>query len=266
MFEIVNPHARRGPVRAAVFDFDGTVSLIREGWAGIMADIGLDLLREQRLIHVPEPDLPTYLEDQMLRLSGKPSIFQMRRLADEIAARGGTPGDPEDYLAEFLRRLFAVADSRKADLAAGRVVTSAWAVPGTHALLDELRQRGVALYLASGTELAHVREEAELLGLTPYFGEHVYAPAGNLSAFTKRNVVRRIAEEHGSLIGFGDGYSETVEVKAARGVAVGVASVEAGRTGMNPLKRAMLIELGADAIVPDYTGQRELVAWLFGEG
>jgi phosphoglycolate phosphatase-like HAD superfamily hydrolase len=265
MLEIVNPHARRGPVRAAVFDFDGTVSLIREGWAGIMADIGLDLLREQKLVREPEADLRTHLEDQMLRLSGKPSIFQMRRLAEEVSARGGMPGDPEDYLTEFLRRLFAVADSRKADLAAGRVPPQAWAVPGAHALLDELRGRGMALYLASGTEITHVREEAELLGLTPYFGEHVYAPAGNLSAFTKRDVVRRIAEEHGGLIGFGDGYSETVEVKAARGVAVGVASVEVGRTGTNPLKRAMLIELGADAIVPDYARRAELVTWLFGE-
>jgi phosphoglycolate phosphatase len=265
MLEIVNPHARRGPVRAVVFDFDGTVSLIREGWAGIMADIGLELLRDQNLVREPEPDLRLNLEDQMLRLSGKPSIFQMRRLAEVVAARGGTPGDPEAYLAEFLRRLFAVADSRKADLASGRVPPQAWTVPGTHALLDELRRRGVALTLASGTEIAHVREEAELLGLTSYFGEHVYAPAGNLTAFTKGDVIRRIAAAHGNLVGFGDGYSETVEVKAARGVAIGVASVEFGCQGVNPLKRAMLIELGADAIVPDFAQHGELVAWLFGE-
>lgn len=265
MFEIVNPHARRGPVRAAVFDFDGTLSLIREGWAGIMADIGVGLFREQNLVREPEPVLHHRLEDQMLRLSGKPSIFQMQRLAEIVTAAGGVAGNAEDYLAEFLRRLFAVADARKADLAAGRVPPGAWAVAGTHALLDELKRRGVALYLASGTEIAHVREEAELLGLTPYFGEHIYAPAGNLSAFTKRDVVRRIVADHGGLVGFGDGYSETVEVKAADGTAVGVASVEVGKTGVNALKRSILIELGADAIVPDYSRHGELVAWLFGE-
>src|SRR5688572_5175425 len=119
--EIVNPHVRRGPVRAAVFDFDGTVSLIREGWSGIMADLGLDL------IGTSDPAVRLYLEDQMLRLSGKPSIYQMRRLAEEVAARGGTPDDPAEYLAEFLRRLFAVVGTRKADLAAGRVSPAAWA-------------------------------------------------------------------------------------------------------------------------------------------
>jgi phosphoglycolate phosphatase len=67
------------------------------------------------------------------------------------------------------------------------------------------------------------------------------------------------------LVGFGDGYSETVEVKRAGGLAVGVASVEPGMNGVNPFKRAMLIELGADVIVPDYAAHEELVAWLFGE-
>lgn len=268
--EVVNPHARRGRVRAAVFDFDGTVSLIREGWAGIMADFGLDLLREQHLLPGPDPAVRHHLEDQMLRLSGKPSVFQMRRLAEEVAARGGTAGDPDVYLAEFLRRLFAVAGGRKADLAAGRVPPAAWAVPGTHALLDELARRGVALYLASGTDLDYVREEAGLLGLTDYFGDHVYAPADNSPDFTKRDVIRRVVADHGgdpaALVGFGDGYAETVEVHRAGGLAIGVASVEPGRAGMNPMKRAMLIELGADAIIPDYARHEELVAWLFGEG
>jgi len=39
-------------------------------------------------------------------------------------------------------------------------------VPGSHALLEQLRRRGLTLYLASGTDLKFVRHEAELLGLT----------------------------------------------------------------------------------------------------
>jgi phosphoglycolate phosphatase len=267
--EIVNPHARRGPVRAAVFDFDGTISLIREGWAGIMAELGLDLLRQQDLIREGEQVLRMYLEDQVLRLSGRPSIFQMRRLADEIKNRGGTPDAAELYLGEFLRRLFEVVDRRKAQTAAGRFTPDDFVVRGTHELLAGLRDRGVALYLASGTDLAFVRSEAELLGLTGYFGGHIYAPADNTPDFTKRNVVEMVLRDRGisghELVGFGDGYSETVEVKRAGGLAVGVASVEPGMNGVNPFKRAMLIELGADVIVPDYAAHEELVAWLFGE-
>jgi phosphoglycolate phosphatase len=262
--EVVNPRVRRGPFRAAVFDFDGTLSLIREGWAGIMADLGLDLLRGQGL-----PGDRADLEDQMLRLSGKPTIFQMRRLAEVIRERGGTPGDPDDYLAEFLRRLFAVADVRKEQLASGAAPPEAWAVAGTHVILDNLRRRGVALYLASGTDLAFVRQEAALLKLTDYFGRHVYGPVDDTPNFSKRDVVAMILSEQGiageELLGFGDGYSETVEVKRAGGVAVGLATAEAGVPGLNRMKRDILIELGADVVVPDYTDQEQLIAWLFGE-
>jgi phosphoglycolate phosphatase len=267
--EVINPRVRRGPFRAAVFDFDGTVSLIREGWARVMAELGLDLLREQGLAHQAEAGLVLYLEEQVLRLSGKPSIYQMRRLAEEVAARGGVPGDPEAYLREYLRRLLAVADVRKARLASGEASPGEWVVPGTHALLDNLRRRGVALYLASGTDLAHVVQEAELLKLTDYFGPHVYAPADNTPNFSKRDVVAMILRDNGlageELVGFGDGASETIEVKRVGGVAVGVASSEAGVPGLNRMKRDLLTELGADVVIPDYAGQDQLIAWLFGE-
>jgi hypothetical protein len=47
------------------------------------------------------------------------------------------------------------------------------------------------------------------------------------------------------------------------GVAVGVASDEVRRAGVNPVKRARLIEAGADVIIPDYREQEVLLGWLF---
>ena len=41
-------------------------------------------------------------------------------------------------------------------------------------LLESLRSRGLPLYLASGTDEIFVKAEAELLGLTPYFGPRIY--------------------------------------------------------------------------------------------
>lgn len=249
-------------IRAALFDFDGTLSLIREGWAGIMADLGLDLFREQG-IALRAGDR-TYLEDQMRRLSGKPSIYQMRRLAEVLTARGGRAGDTEAYLAEFHRRLFAAVDGRIADLEAKRVPPAAWAVPGSHPLLDELRERGVPLYLASGTDRAHVLRELALLDLAKYFGPRVYAPANDTPNFHKRDVVEMIVRDHGGPpVGFGDGYAETVEVKRAGGYVVGVASKEAGDPGLNELKKAMLLELGADVVVGDYLTVGPLVTELW---
>jgi phosphoglycolate phosphatase-like HAD superfamily hydrolase len=266
---MVNPNLSRGDFRVAVFDFDGTLSLIREGWARIMAEMGRDLFREQGLPTGPEGELLAYLEDQMLRLSGKPSIYQMRNLATIVAERGGQAPDPDALLQEYLRRLHAVIDVRTRQLATGEAPPDAWTVPGSHEVLENLRRRGVALYLASGTDLKHVRAEAELLKLTEFFGNRIYAPADNTPNFAKRDVFEMILRDQRidgeQLLSFGDGYSETVEAKRVNGVAVGVASAEAGAPGLNRMKRDMLRELGADVIVPDYREQCELMTWLFGE-
>jgi phosphoglycolate phosphatase len=44
MIEIIHNHIERGHVRHALFDFDGTVSLIREGWQPVMTSMMADLL------------------------------------------------------------------------------------------------------------------------------------------------------------------------------------------------------------------------------
>lgn len=267
--ELFNPSVRRGPFAAAVFDFDGTVSLIREGWAAIMAVMGVELLRDQNLLTVPEAEALHSLEDAVLRLSGKPSIFQMRRLAEEVVARGGVAPDPDEMLKDFLARLLKTSGKRCDELATGTASPEDWAVAGTHALLRNLQARGVKLLLASGTDLIFVQTEAELLQLTGFFAPHIYAPADNTPKFSKGDVFDRIVRDLGipgeQILSFGDGYAETVEAKRVGAVAVGVASRERGEAGVNQLKRAMLAELGADVIVPDYREQDQLVRWLFGE-
>ncbi|QEL13717.1 HAD family hydrolase [Limnoglobus roseus] len=266
-FEIVNAAVRRGPFRAVVFDFDGTLSLVREGWAFLMAELGRDHLAERQLIREPESDLLTYLEREMLLLSGKPSIFQMRRLAEEVTARGGVAPDAEALLEEFLRRLFAKIETRLAGLRSGAAKPADWCVPGSHDLLDNLQRRGVKLYLASGTDRGFVESDMKLLDLERYFGPRVYAPANNTPNFSKGDVIAMILRDEGisgdHLLGFGDGYSETVEVKRIGGVSVGVASTEPSVAGLNAMKRDMLIGLGADVIVPDYREQAALIKWLW---
>ena len=261
--EWMKPTRPQRNFRAAMFDFDGTLSLIREGWSGIMADIGTEMLAAQNLLTDSVEAERNRLEEGVLRLSGRPSIDQMRYLESEGIARGATGLDAIAMLEEFQRRLFARIADRTSDLKAGRVPSHEWAVPGTHALLDSLRAKGVALYLASGTVIDYVRAEAALLGVDHYFGERIYAPSGETATFRKRDVVARILSEQQiageELIGFGDGFSETLEVKAVGGTVIGIASREKGEAGPHPMKRKMLIELGADAIVADYADH---ASWL----
>jgi phosphoglycolate phosphatase-like HAD superfamily hydrolase len=56
----------------------------------------------------------------------------------------------------------------------------------------------------------------------------------------------------------GDGPVELRLAKKAGGLAVGVASDEVRRYGLNVSKRTRLIKAGADIVVPDFS-QREIV-------
>ena len=42
--EIVNPDLPRGRFSAVLFDFDGTLSLVREGWPEVMIPMMVDIL------------------------------------------------------------------------------------------------------------------------------------------------------------------------------------------------------------------------------
>lgn len=259
--ELINPATPRGSFRVAVFDFDGTVSLLREGWARIMADMGVELL--------DDPSAFAFVELEMLMLSGKPSVFQMERLRAIATEQGKSSPTAADLLAEFNRRLTAMTEDRRTALANGTDPPETWAVPGTHELLTNLRDRGVTLVLASGTPIEAVKAESDLLKLAPFFEERVFAPDGTSGEFSKRAVIEQFLTDTGigghELIGFGDGFAETVEVKRAGGLAVGLATVEVGRGGVNPVKRRMLIDLGADLVVPHYDPAGELAAWLFND-
>src|ERR1700722_9086048 len=94
--EIVNPSLRRGPFRAVLFDFDGTLSLIREGWPQVMVKMMIERLREQNLALDPGPELWAYLERLVMSHNGQPTIYQMEAFVEELRRRGGTPADSWD--------------------------------------------------------------------------------------------------------------------------------------------------------------------------
>ena len=65
------------------------------------------------------------------------------------------------------------------------------------------------------------------------------------------------------VVSLGDGITEIKEAKDAGALAVGVASNEATRTGIDETKRELLIQAGADIIVSDFREQQELMTYLF---
>jgi phosphoglycolate phosphatase len=266
--EIRRADLPRGRFRSVIFDFDGTLSLIREGWPQVMIPMMVAALRETGT-HETDGQLTATVEEFVMRLNGRQTIYQMIQLADEVRRRGGQPLDPLAYKHRYHDLLMERIHSRLAALESGAATPEEWTVPGSHALLENLRRRGLTLYLASGTDLKYVRHEAGLLGVAEYFGEHIYGALDDYQTFSKQMIIDRILREndlHGEeLLGFGDGFVEIEEIKRVGGVAVAVASDEVNRRGIHAWKRDRLVRAGADIVIGDYRRDERLLAYLMGE-
>lgn len=263
--ECVNPGIARGRFRSVLFDFDGTLSLIRQGWREIMVPMMVETLGECRTGET-EAQLSRVVADFVDRLTGKQTIYQMIQLAEEVRIRGGLPPDPVAYKHRYHERLNRHIKGRIQGLRSGAVEVEDLTVPGSLDLLRNLRRRELTLYLASGTDEVYVKEETDLLGLAPFFEDRVYGALDRYQDFSKERVIRDLIASQGiegeELLGFGDGYVEIENVKAAGGMAVGVASDEARRQGVNAWKRDRLIQAGADLIIADFRNHECLVDYL----
>ena len=244
------------PPEHALFDFDGTISLIREGWTEVMSSFMVDILRAAG---TGESDEILYdiVKDFITELTGKQTIYQMIRLAEEVKKRGSEPEDPLAYKYQYHEMLLKHIHNRRESLRSGDVRPETMMVPGVSEFLRTLKMQGVTLYLASGTDIRYVLEEAYLLGVDAFFGDHIYGAVDEYQLYSKKKIIEDIIDKNSikgkELIGFGDGYVEIEDVKSVGGIAVGVASDEAGRNGKaDAWKRSRLISIGADVIIPDF--------------
>ncbi|NLS75732.1 MAG: HAD family hydrolase [Chloroflexi bacterium] len=258
----------RGRIQHALFDFDGTISLIREGWQQVMIPLMVEVLLETPQ-HESEAALTEVVTEFVDRLTGKQTIYQMLQLVEEVAKRGGQPKEALDYKWMYLDRLWERIKHRVAGLKEGALHPPELVVPGALELLEMLRQRGITCYLASGTDHKYVTDEAGALGVTPYFAGGVYGALDNYQDFSKAKLIEQILRNHDlqgpELVVFGDGFVEIENAKAVGGIAVGVASDEERRVGINDWKRHRLLQAGADIIIPDFREGPRLLDYLCGE-
>jgi phosphoglycolate phosphatase len=260
--------APRPGISHVLFDFDGTLSLIRQGWPEVMVPMFTEVLPP--LPGETEADRRRLAFEDIMRLNGKQTIYQMMQLSERIRERGGEPRDPLWYKHEYLRRLDLRIGSRLDGLRTGAIPPDELLVHGARAMLESLHRRGLPLYLASGTDEVFVKQEADLLGLLPYFGPRIYGAQDDYKTFSKKLVIERILREneiHGeALLSFGDGYVEIENTKEVGGLAVAVASDEAhnGSGRMDAWKRERLSGVGADVVIADFRDADALLEVILG--
>ncbi|MBI5793611.1 HAD family hydrolase, partial [Candidatus Uhrbacteria bacterium] len=274
--EIIDPNISLGHIEHAIFDHDGTISTLRQGWESIMEPVMVqsilgeqyDLVREETYHRVLKR-VREYIDQS----TGIETIQQMHVLAEMVRECGFVPEekilDAKGYKHLYNDVLMQQVQSRLEKLQRGELGVLEYTIKGAVNFVKALAEQGVKLYLASGTDREDVIREAQRLGYAQFFQGRIYGSTGEITKNTKRIVVETIIREnslHGSeLVCFGDGPVELREAKRYRGIAVGVASDEVRRYGLNATKRSRLIKAGADIVVPDFSQGEKLLTLLFGE-
>lgn len=255
--------APKGRISAALFDFDGTISTLRCGWEDVMAPLMEETLLAcgRETIEEIAPLVRAYIDQS----TGIQTIFQMKWLAEQVAARGATPLDSWQYKDMYNERLMRRVEEKKSRLRTGAEQAESYLMAGAADFLRALRERGVAIYAASGTDDEDVVEEAKLLRVFDLFDDIKGAPYRQEKC-PKEAALTALMGEHGlkggELAVLGDGKVELTLGAQVGARTVGIASDEARRSGVNPVKYARLEKAGAGAICGDFLEKDALMSYL----
>ena len=251
--EIVTPRdAAR--IRHAVFDHDGTISILREGWQAVMEPMMVRAILGCAPEEAPDDAerVGTMARDYIDRSTGIQTILQMQALEKMVRDFGRVPESDvlsaAEYKAIYNEALMRNVDARTKRLETGDARPGDFILAGAVEFLTALRERGARLYLASGTDEEDVRREAELLGYADLFNGGIFGSVGDVSKYSKKMVIERIIRENGlsgsELATFGDGPVELRETRKHDGVCVGIASDELHPGLLDLDKRRRLIRAG----------------------
>lgn len=268
--EVLGTPPRGEGIQHALFDFDGTVSLIREGWEAVMAPVMCEAIAPGE---PPTPELEREVLDYIDESTGLETILQMEHLVGMVRAHGKVPPDrildAQGYKDIYIGRLHEMIRDTVEALEAGDADPEQHRVPGALASLEWLRQRGVTLYVASGTDQPDVRREAACVGIAHLIDGGIFGALRSYKDFSKESFIRELFERHRlsgpELVVFGDGPVEIRLARAAGAVAVGVAASPARDSVPDPARRARLIRAGAHVIVPDFSQWLTLERFLWSD-
>jgi len=263
--KIINPFAILGHVRHALFDFDGTISVIRRGWEKIMVPMMIEMICGG---HSPSSAIIKEVEDYVDRSTGILTIKQMQWLVQAVERYGLSHQlqTAREYKRLYNERLLQPVRQRTSLMDGSQSTRDQLMISGARLFVQELRNRGIKLYLASGTDHKYVIEEAMALGVNELFEPHIYGALDDTSAYTKERVIQRIIQVNylrgEELVVIGDGPVEIRHAKAHGALALGVAADEDKRQGFNIRKVLRLQEAGADLIVAGFNHYKELIDYL----
>lgn len=261
--EIVKPLAENVDIKVILFDFDGTISTLRQGWEQIMEPLMIEMISGPRQTH---SELEQEVKDYINESTGIQTIYQMQWLAEKVEEYGWNPEvlGPWDYKEEYNKRLLKMVNYRIKKLEDGESSPEEFMIKGSYQFLQKLQSENYKLYLASGTDHPDVVHETEILGVKDFFEEIAGAPVKRADS-SKAKVISHLLDEKGltgsQLLIIGDGKVEISMGIDRDAVTLGAAVDEIKREGLNSWKRKRLIKAGAHAITGDFKNYGEIIRW-----
>ena len=264
LIELVREVAPRR-ITHAIFDHDGTISTLRQGWESIMEPIMIEaVLGDKRNDAEMRFKARQQVRELIDRTTGIQTLAQMQELIVLVRSFGCVPVaqilDCHGYKRIYNDALLAFIRTRRERLARHDLVPDDFIIRGVLPFIHQLYSSGVQIHLASGTDQADVRDEAAALGYAHLFAG-IHGATGSLAHEAKREVMDRIIRDCGAddrgadgscLLVVGDGPVEIREGHRRGALCLGIASDEPRRWGIDLAKRGRLIRAGADLIAGDF--------------
>ena len=272
--EIVNKVPRDLKIKYAIFDNDGTLSTLREGWEQIMAPMMIKAIMGDKFAENGESNynkVKSAVTQLIDKTTGIQTLRQMQMLIRLITEFGLVPEDQllteAGYKEIYNNDLMDLVRKREKKLQKMELTIEDLTIKNSIPFLKKLCDSGIKLYLTSGTDEEDVKHEAAVLGYDFFFEGRIYGATGDINLEAKKMVLAKIINMIGesetkSVVTFGDGPVEIRETHKVGGITTGIASNELRRYGLNQVKRTRLIQAGADIIIPDFTQIEKLLRLL----
>jgi rfaE bifunctional protein kinase chain/domain len=263
--------------KVCIFDHDGTISVLREGWEEIMLETMIEVIAGDKYNSLSKEEIKKITNQSkslIEKTTGVQTIIQMQELVKLIDLNNYVKKedilDAWDYKKIYNDKLLKKVAKRREKLASGQLNIDDVTIKGAVKTLIKLIANNTKTYLASGTDVEDVIEEAKALGYAQFFTGGINGSEGDVSLDPKRKVIQNLIGEIennndikiNECVVFGDGPVEMREAKKHGLIAIGIMSDETRRWGKNLSKRERLILAGADILIEDFSSFSQLAKLL----
>jgi rfaE bifunctional protein kinase chain/domain len=206
-----------------IFDHDGTISTLREGWESIMEPLMIKAILGEvapRASEALRNSVTETVRKYIDETTGVPTLVQMTQLEKMVRETGIVTADrildPEEYKRLYLNELNRLVEARLHKLGLTEMDACDFTIKGAIPFLKTLRGKGMTLFLTSGTDDDGLRKDAGCLGYVDLFNGGIFGATGSVRNETKKAVIEMILSKIGrdkceQIVTFGDG---PVEMRA----------------------------------------------------